>query len=424
MTSNALQARPQTNTLNAAAQPEQVVKLGLMGLVGLRLALVLVFLLNWIPLDLRNGWLLEHGGDQQAFFQLAISIINGDPQPAVVALGQALVMAPWIAWLRPEQFSDIIVPLVIINGFILGGFSVWVMGQTVWQITQEKWASLMTAGLWAMLPLLMYVVFFWHPEWVILRSVSVPTFGWINGLSDGPSLLFSMVAVWFLALAFRAGTQAPWWQMVGIGAALSLTIVFRVHYAPMVLVILIYVWVTHGWRNLLIVCATGLIVYLPQAIYNQMVFGLPITAGYFSWGDIENYGGTFNRPISDMIASIPFSRADFMQNIFGMFSSRPWILPPLLLGGIAYLSFVIQLWRKQGWQPVVFLVVAPLAYLAMMSFSTPFRADPLRFSMPILPYLMIVSIYGAGEGINQLRQHTLPSPATAYQPTQPESDAI
>lgn len=358
-----------------------------------RWVVALLFMLNVIPLDLRYKWYLHHGGDQAHFLALATSLLKGQPEPRLVGIGQALVMMPWVAILKPYNYLELVAPLVVINGFILGGLSVLLVGGIAWQMVKQRSVALVAAAIWALLPLIAYFSFFWHFDAVKVRSSTVPAVGWLNGLSDGPAMFFTLLSVWLLARIMDQGKQPPFWDLAGIGASLSLIIMFRVHFALAVALMLVYVVLAHGWRSLAVVVGAGLIMYIPQAWYNQVVFGLPITTGYISAYDVEGWGGTLYRPLSDIIRVLPFNPAQINTLFEYYLGRRPWLLIPLL-GLIAVALYIlVVLQRKYGWHSVTLLLGVPLAYLGPMAFTWPFRQAILRFSMPIYPFVIIVCVY-------------------------------
>src|SRR5687767_13074952 len=57
----------------------------LAGLVILRLVIALLIMLNVLPLlaEMRFGWHLHHGGDQEIMFRLAMSIVYDEPSREV-----------------------------------------------------------------------------------------------------------------------------------------------------------------------------------------------------------------------------------------------------------------------------------------------------------------------------------------------------
>ncbi len=369
---------------------------GLLMLGLLRVALALLFMLNVFPLDLRYRWYLHHGGDQDIMLALARSIIAGHPERALVGIGQPLVMVPWIVLLDPYNYFDIVIPLVLINGFLLAGTSVWLLGRLALKTIGSSRIALAAAAVWSLAPLITYYIFFWHYDPNILRSANVPKIGWLNGLSDGPAAFFMLLAVYLLAEVRRRGSDVNAWLWAGVGASISLSVLFRVHLSFLAAFLLIYVLIAHGWRALLIVCLCGLIMYVPQAWYNMVVFRIPITTGYVSMNDVGAWGSTLHRPLSDIIAALPFHPRHLVELWQRYVVPRPWLAAPVIGGAMGGLAVVLVLWRRQGWSAAALLGGTALAYLGPLATAWPFRDDVIRFSLPALPYLVILTVYGAG----------------------------
>ncbi len=368
---------------------------GLIGLVLVRVVLVLLFMLNVLPLELRWRWFLHHGGDQEISFGLAQSIIAGEPRPVLIGIGAALPMIPLILILNPYNYFDIVAPLVILNGFLLGGLSVLVVGYMAKRIIQDDRVVWWSAGIWAILPLLFYVGFFWHFDAVTVRSSAVPKIGWLNGLSDGPMMFFMMVAVMLLAYNLETGEykHPQFWRMVGAGAAMGYAVVYRVHIAPMVVFLTLYVLMSHGWLNMLFVGIGGIIAYIPQAWYNMVVFGIPVTTGYSAISDKFNFGSSAARPFMDRLKFLPFHPQHIAELLQYFLGSRPWLAIPLGIVILVGLAATILLWRNKGWRSVALLIGAPLSYIGLMATAWPFREDVIRFSMLCYPFLIILACY-------------------------------
>jgi hypothetical protein len=371
------------------------VQQGFVLLGGLRIAIALMFMLNILPLDLRFRWFLHHGGDQDDMVALALSILHGKPEQAFVGIGQALVMLPFLAIRNTSNYFKIVAPLVVINGFIMGGLSVPITGGIARRITGDDRVALWAAGLWAVLPLLTYFAFFWHFDSGILRSSNVPKVGWLNGLSDGPATFFLMVAVVSLAAGLNQEGRPPFWRMVGVGAALRAAVMYRVHIAPMVAFLLLYVLVVHGWRSLLVVCVAGLVTYIPQGWYNWVVFKNPITTGYLATFTVRTWGGPFKRPILDVLRSTPYHPRHVVELLAYFLGPRPWLIVPLTLALAAGIYTLVGLWKRRGWRAVALLIAAPMAYVGSMATAWPFREDVIRFLLPAIPYFIVMVVYAA-----------------------------
>lgn len=350
------------------------------------------------PLDLRYGWYVHHGGDQQDYLDLAQSLAEGNPAPALVGLGQALMMLPWVLLINPGHYWDIVVPLVIINGFILGGLSVLLMGGLARRATGRDGVAVLAAMIWALLPTLTYYGFFWHFDPVIMQSSYVPVVGWLNGLSDGPTTFIFMMGAYLLARGIDEG-KMPTPRLIGFGVTMGLAVMWRVHVAPMVAFLFFYVLVAHGWRALGLTILGAAIGYLPQAWYNQIMFGFPIATGY-----IWVYSPDWELVFWMFRWNLPFHPRNWVDLWNHHVARRMWVLFPLsaLLVFITYT--VAEMRSRRGWRAAALLVITPLAYLIPMTAAWPFRADIIRFSLPALPFLIIISIYAPVMAWQRLRR--------------------
>ena len=359
-------------------------------LMFLRLLLDTLFMLNIIPLELRWRWYLQHGGDQDIMMSLARSLRLGVPEESVVGFAQPLVMLPWAIWLDEYFYLGIVVPMVLINGFFMGGLSVLLVGGVARRITRDDRVAIWAAAIWAILPLLAYLGTFWHHDWQTVRSTLAPKLAWLNGLSDGPATFMLLVAVFLLT---RRSGKPRFWQFVGIGAALGAAVMYRFLVMPVVVMLLIYAVFEFRLSGLLAMIGAAFITYLPQAWYNLSVFGLPFTTGYLSYGVVANYGGPLDRPLQDKLLSTVFRPQHIIQNITYFIERRFWLMIPLGLGFIISILALIFIWRRLEWRGAVLLLGVPMAYLLPLSMAWNFRDDIIRFSLPVLPALIIASIY-------------------------------
>lgn len=390
---------------------------GLIGFGLARWAIAAVFLLNVLPLELREGWFLYHQAGEEHIFSLAMSIAQGTPEQSVVGIGQPLVLLPWIWLLKPTEFADLIVPLVLINGFVLGGLSVIVIGRLAQRVTGRDRMALWAGGLWAVLPLLAYFAFFWYdvPAPAVVRSTAVPELGWLNGLTDGPATFFVMVAMLLIVTLYyshhedlRSGRARRWvhrglaplqGHLIAIGVCMGVAMMYRVHVAPMVGVMLAVVWWLYGWRSLLIVCAAGLIAYIPQMWYNQVIFRFPLTVGYISWEDAPEFGGFFQRPLSSRLEMLYVSGESLVYLWDLTIKRRPWLIIPLVFTVLLIVQVGVRLGHERGWAIPVLLIGGPVVYTGLMMTTWPFRMDVSRFLLPVFPYLLILCVYAAGQAI-------------------------
>jgi hypothetical protein len=369
-----------------------------------RCGLALLFLLNILPLGLRDGWFLYHEAGEEHIFALADSLAWGPPRPSPMSIAQPLVMLPWIRLLRPDRFADVIIPLALINGLLLGGLSVPVIGSVARHTLGSDRVAVWAAAVWAFLPLLAYCGFFWHtsPGPEIVRSTAVPRLGWLDGLTDGPAIFFSLLAILLLARIAVRPERATFRQMAGVGVTAGVAVMYRIQMAPMMVFLAGCALLAHGWRALAALCGAALIVYLPQVWYNQVIYGLPLTVGYTSFGDMGTWGGTLDRPLADILSSLPFSRDNLVILWNYTIGRNLWLAVPLVLMLIAGAHVVRMLWVRQGWKPVALLIGAPLSYLGPMVATESFRYDIARFMLPVVPFMVIACVLAVDTALRQL----------------------
>jgi 4-amino-4-deoxy-L-arabinose transferase-like glycosyltransferase len=238
----------------------------------------------------------------------------------------------------------------------------------------------------------------------------VPKAGWLVGLSDPPASFLILLMVVLLLQAMDQGTEVGWKRMAGIGAAMGLAFTFRVHTALTIGFLLAYIWRVHGLRALGITCAAGVIAYIPQAWYNQAVFGLPLTVGYISYWDVQVptfEGGTLGRPLSNLLASLPFHPRHLVDNLNYHLGRRPWLVIVALLSLAIGLYIIWRIRRKQGNRVLALVVGAPMAYLLPMMMTSPFRDDPIRFMMPVQAFLILIIVFVLDDLLRLLKRGPL-----------------
>jgi len=366
---------------------------GLILLVTLRLVIVLLIMLNVLvmPPQMRRGWYLHHGGDQEIMFRLAHSLVDGHPTREVIGLGQPMVMALFIWLTGAQDYFGIVVPLVLINGFVLGGLSVVVLGLLTKHTTKDETTALWAAAIWAVAPLLVYLIF--HSSWR-WQGFYVPKIGWLNGLSDPPAAFFALLSVAILAGLLDAPMAPSRHQWMALGLSLGAAVVFRVHLLFIVVFLVGYCLVVYGPKVLLWIGIGGLLAYLPQAIYNLVVFQTPFTTGYLS------AAASSDTTVSEVLTTLPFHPKHLLDLWALQIAPHPVVIIGLLVISAAVVMSTVSLWKRRGWKEAALLVGAPLSYLLPMLTAWPVVLDPIRFSLPAIPFLIAVVAYS----VARLRQ--------------------
>lgn len=359
---------------------------GLGLLVTLRLVIALLIMLNVLvmPPQMRRGWYLHHGGDQEIMFRLAQGIVQGHPTREVFGLGQPLVMALFIWLTRAHDYFGIVAPLVLMNGFLLGGLSVAILGLLTRHTTKDETTALWAAAIWAAAPLLVYLLFVSSWRW---QGFFVPKIGWLNGLSDPPAAFFGLLSAMILARMLDQQVAPSRRQWMVLGLSLGAAVVFRVHLLFMVVFLVGYCLIVYGPKVLRWIGIGGFVAYLPQAVYNVAVFQTPVTTGYLS------AAATSETTVSEVLTTLPFHPKHLLDLWALQIAPHPAMMVGLIVISAAVVMATISLWKRCGWKEVALLIGAPLAYLLPILTAWPVVLDPIRFALPAIPFLIAVVVF-------------------------------
>lgn len=356
---------------------------------GVVLALVLArlamswILLNDIPrLQEHDGWYFPHGGDNDLYFKMAQSLAAGQPIALPLGIGQPLVMAGLLKLTGASSFRDILPWLVIINGFVLGGLSVWVMAQLAYRLTHDRRLALAAAGLWAFSAYALWLVLGLHGEARQLRAVYVPRQLWMNGLTDPPALFMSLLGLLLVVQAKEMrpdGRRQTALFLIG-GLTLGLAAVFRFQSTAILgMVFLALLWVRQ-WRGLLL-CGLGLLIgFTPQFWYNAIANGHVLNMPYISgWlGFDKNGQAYFNYTL------MHFS-PQFLGDSLNMLTRGNWLVATGEAAvAVAAIYLFIRCWRQCGSFAALIMFGAPLASFGLHISTFVFTIDPIRFTLPAL----------------------------------------
>lgn len=360
----------------------------LLAMVALRWLMIVVLMLDLFQLDEHvPPWYFSTGGDQLNYFTLGAELARGRTVNELVSLGAALTMVPFVWLTDAVRYRTIVAPLVVINGFILGGASVALTGLAGKEYTGSRRVGLLAAALWLLLPAFYYLTLGLHPEPALLRGAGIPKLMWLNGLSDGPASFAILLGVWALGRAMnRESPRAYFLAGLGFGWA----VMTRIVVAPVVALLLGILVLARRWRGLLWVSLGGLLGFLPQAVFNTVEYGFPLYTSY-----LRNISPAedVRRPLSLILTQLPYSPVDLVDTITYYTSQFFWLVPLLVLAlGACFVAGII-LWRERGWPYTLILLGVPLTHITAGVASFVFPGDPIRHSMLAYPYLLIVAAY-------------------------------
>ena len=397
---------------------------GLLALAAVRwLMTVVMIAINWPELQSHIGFYFHHGGDQDYYIEYANVLLGGQfSQWFAVNLGQPAIMAVGLWLFNGQIFDDVLTYLVVINGWVFALLGIVLVGRLAFMFTGRVAVAWLAAGLWTFMPYLLYVAFFPHPQHIWLQAPYVPASAWLNGLPDGPATFFALLCLYFL---LRAMTEKPRASLYGLlsGLALGVSLLFKAHLLSMLVLVAGFVglwWLAEG-RKLLTSQAVqvggwvwrGVVLgYLPQVIYNYLARTwdtmLPWLPGYLYYGVLNSQTNAIDAELS------PVSLEALASNLFAVLNRGNgvlWLLAliGLVAGGVAFWWVA----RQRGWLMAVLLFGAIPGTVGVNLVSAYFMEDPIRFSLPGFPMVLIVVSFlavGASDWLWQRLRAARPTP--------------
>ena len=363
----------------------------------LRMAIVCLLIVGFPQLESHDVWYFHHGGDQNYYFDFGLVLARGTyEQYFSVNLGLPAIMAIIIRLLGSSTFSDLLPHMVLLNGFFFGGLSVIVIGRLTARLLYNEDSGYIAALMWAIMPWIIWLVLWLHPQAAWMRMPYVPGVAWLQGIPDGPGVFFALVSTYFLVNCL--GSRDIKWVIL-TATATGVMLLFRVHFATFILLGLLVIGVQRRWWDLILLPVVAAIVYIPQVFYNRLAslhIGAP---GYNPWLPGYLYFG-----VIDVMAETAYY---YDNSVFNMVSFDHWINSiRILLSSNVLLLLVIALvsslyvWgfyrtgQLLGWARSVILFGAPPASIGVLSFTSILVENAYRFALPSVPFLVVLVSWG------------------------------
>ncbi len=364
-----------------------------LGFALLRLLIVLLLIVGFPPLESHDGWYFHHGGDQNYYFDFGEVLTRGTfEQYFSVNLGMPALMALAIRATGAATYSDLLPVVVLLNGFLLGGLSVLVVGRLAERLTRRERCGYLAAGLWALMPWLLWLLFWPHPRADWVRMPYVPGVAWLQGGPDGPGVFFAVLGAYFLAWSLDS-RQLRW--AFFSGAAFGMMLLFRVHFAVFILLgVLALGLKRRGWHVALFSIAAAAL-YLPQVLYNRLASLVLGTPGYNPWLPGYLYFG-----VLDVMAETAYYADNPGMNIVAFSylvdAAQALLGRGALIAVVVVVAGLLAVWgfhragRSLGWGRGVLPFGATPAAIGVLSFSPIFIENAYRFSLPAAPFLLVL----------------------------------
>ena len=363
----------------------------------MRCIVVILLILGFPALESHDGFYFHHGGDQDYYFEYGRVLAYGNfDRYFAVNLGQPAIMAIAIRIFNPVSFSEILPLLVIVNGFLFGGMSVIVVGRLAHLLSGSARSGYLAAGLWAVMPWVMWMGFSPHPNREALQAPYVPGIAWLQGIPDGPAVFFALLAL-YLLVRWLDVKKLSW--LILSGTALGVMLLFRFQMVFILALAIMIMLLERRIRSSIGLAIVVALAYLPQVIYNRVSSTLSGIPNVISWLPGYLYSG-FMDPVSNEIywKNPDLNVLLFVPGCSGCNSPEvQWLTTPLvwIIGAGVLLGVTIcgvpAIFRRLGSGRTMIVLVAPLAAIGGPMLSPIFMENVYRFSMPALPFLTILS---------------------------------
>jgi 4-amino-4-deoxy-L-arabinose transferase-like glycosyltransferase len=381
----------------------------LAGLVAVRLIMVAVLIgLNWPPMAEHQGWFFRHGGDQQEYIRLSLSLVRQEPVFSFVNIGFPLFIAPFLWLSGGQELNDILPSVVLFNVCFLASASIVLEYLIARQLTGNRKAALFAAGLWVFLPYVLYganlLLRPFRPQWCKPLVLWSALYMWVQVLSDGLAAFVVMAFIYALTRSLdplppgESQRARGWALLSGLLAGLG----FLLRPVNMVLFVLaagIYLW-QRAWRRGLYFAGAAAFAAIPQFMYDTLY-----SESRFRAAVVESAQGLSGQA-SAQTPLFSFRYVTELLERLYLAVDNPLIFAALLFLVAGGFFVAIRYIARRDRAMAGVLVSWVLLYLALYALYFAFQWDVIRHLMPVMPAAMIVIAIDAA----WLRDRLRPSP--------------
>jgi hypothetical protein len=373
---------------------ETQVRLGLAAAIVLQLAIVGLFYFDIIhDPNHRTGTLIfHHGGDEVAYFELAQSLLDGQPVKTQFSLGFPLMLVPWIVALQPGGPDALKVPIAVFHALFLFPLAQALFLSLALRLFRNPTTALLALLLWTVLPIVLYLALALaqRAELGAIWAVHLP---WLQMLSDPPAAFLTLFSFWLMfRLLDTGGTRRQWIMAIVLGFVCGWAMLVRINTILTVAIVFLMLGVMKRWSALAVTGVTLLITYTPQLIYNSAFFSTPFTTGYQAVGPLPQQG----------LMNVSY----VIQLFLGNYAIVAWIVMLSMVIAIALGAWA--LWRKTPLGAITTGLwwAVYLAFFSLYYYS--WDGGFARFLLPAYPGLVLL----VGGALNLLLDRT-PRPRTS-----------
>jgi hypothetical protein len=352
--------------------------------ITLHWLLLALFAFNILPLETRhpdNFFWFHQGGDNYGYYDQAHSLLSGHIEANQYPIGFPILMIPAF-WLIPNALHDnLVVPLAFFWSVIAFPLGQLLLVRLVQKITGKAFIALASSAVWALLPLVYYLVlgFLWNQR---MGEIIATHSTWAQMLSDGPAAFFTLLA----AILFLSSRERNYdtVSVMALGSVLGFLGMIRFSGLLIAVVIAGLFLLERRWAKTALLTLVALACFSPQMIYNKHFFGGLFETGYTSLSFVPEEG--LFSPI-------------FAANALELIWKHLGLLTPFILLSLVLL-FLFSIWRLFLLHRIGALLIAGwvLSYLLFYSlYYYSWRGAFMRFMIPVEPAFAFLAAFTSWE---------------------------
>ncbi len=338
----------------------------------LRTLMLLGFFYGYPHLKDSFGWYFYHGGDERQYFAIAYNFSHFHliHFKTSAIIGFPLLLTPLVFIFQAEKLTQLLPALVIIQGVILFGTTLFLLAKIARRVTKNIGVSLLTTFIWTIFP---YILLYggrgnWEQVHV---DVSYQT--WTQMLTEPSSAFFVILGCYL----FLTSLENESWHFPALtGITIGIATLIRLQNMIMIgLIFLVFMFYKKPKKATLFILM-ALFAFTPQLIYNWKVWESPLAFSYTQ----------ALQKVASRIEKRPFSICYILPLLRGRVNLYPFLhlFPPLLVLGF------VNLWKRAK-RETIFLTMWQLSYLFFYGSYYNSVWGISRFLLPALPAILIMT---------------------------------
>jgi hypothetical protein len=358
----------------------------------LHIGILALYIFDVVPQQYHRGFArlwFHHGGDEVGYFEIAHSLLSGNPVPQPYTLGFPLLLIPFFV-LRPGSVADLVQPVAACWAFVMFPIGQYLLARLTERVSGRRIAGECAVLLWTGLPVLVLAT---------VRSVGKPLMAevasvhltWAQMLSDGPATLFALLTIYLFVRTIGPRDSRRAYVLLGLVAGFSVMV--RPTNCFAVIAIFTGLLVARRIPEAFTVIAFAFIAFLPQLLYNEHAFGGLLRFGYFCGGGAA---GQPCIPVDTLAVEDQFAARHLIAGLSYFWSRLGWAGLFAAAAGLAVVATGIQaVWQRDRIVAIVLVLwlAAHVAFHGIYAYT--WTGNAVRYAMPILPEAIALFAIGA-----------------------------